>query len=389
MISIKVSSGHGPPFSNLYKEAVILKSEMILVVYIRFRVAKAHLFALTTFYLGVGIAFPMAVTLTICNRRRAIYESIPFSVQLLNEFWYSKSKPPSKVDEGWIYWSNEDLSKIDQDSISALVVIGKKGSINIIYKPTPVLNSLGKLEAIVGNIHDMKSTQSIFKIEGDEVGSCFAIEKHENVPMNHRPEFPLGADAVKGTCYEDADDELALVALPNIALLPYGFEIKSVELDEDFVEEMKKISDNHGFWAQQMFNAFDQHDKDHGTELVVENLTNLIKNEPARRSKKMASASTSATKNFSTVFHAAAGPIVDISQAQPHPLPDDPGVTQPVLTQMIETLKNIGSSLTSNHPTSIVVASQTQYARKALAPPRVLGKGTLMKNSTCVSDFHT
>ena len=292
---------------------------------------------------------------------------------------YSKSKPPSKVDEGWSYWSNEDLSKIDQDSISALVVIGKKGSINIIYKPTPVLNSLGKLEAIVGNIHDMKSTQSIFKIEGDEVGSCFAIEKHENIPMNHRPEFPLGADAVKGTCYEDADDELALVALPNVAPLPYGFEIKSVELDEDFVEEMKKILDNHGFWAQQMFNAFDQHDKDHGTELVVENLTNLIKNEPARRSKKMASASTSATKNFSTVFHAAAGPIVDISQAgekheaaqnvvksyfmpnptpQPHPLPDDPGVTQPVLAQMIETLKNIGSSLTSNHPTSIVVASQ-------------------------------
>ena len=120
---------------------------------------------------------------------------------------------------------------------------------------------------------------------------------------------------------------------------------------------------------------FDQHDKDHGTEQVVENLTNLIKNEPARRNKR-ASAITSATKNFSTVFRAAAGPIVDISQAgekheaaqnvvksyfmpnptpQPHPLPD---VSGPVLAQMIETLKSIGSSLTSNHPTSIIVASQ-------------------------------
>ena len=67
----------------------------------------------------------------------------------------------------------------------ALVVIGKKGLINIIHKPTPVLNSLGKLEAIVGNIHDMKSTQSIFKIEGDEVGSCFAIEKHETIDHTH------------------------------------------------------------------------------------------------------------------------------------------------------------------------------------------------------------
>ena len=77
------------------------------------------------------------------------------------------------------------MSKIDHDSILALVVIGKKGLINIIHKPTPVLNSLGKLEAIVGNIHDMKSTQSIFKIEGDEVGSCFAIEKHETIDHTH------------------------------------------------------------------------------------------------------------------------------------------------------------------------------------------------------------
>ena len=172
---------------------------------------------------------------------------------------------------------------------------------------------------------------------------------------------------------------MALIALPNVAPLPYGFDIKSLELGEDFVKEMKKISDNHGFWAGQMYNAFDQHDKDHGTAQVVENLTNIIKNDPARRNKKLISASTSATKNFSTVFRAAAGPIVDIFQAgekheaahnvvksyfmpnptpQPHPLPDVSGMTQPVLAQMIETLKSIGSSLTSNHPTSIIVASQ-------------------------------
>jgi len=288
---------------------------------------------------------------------------------------YSKSKPPSKVDTNWIYWSNGDFEKINHESISALVVIDKKGGVNIIYKPTPVLNSSGKLEAIVGNIHDMKSSQSIFKIEGDEVGSCFAIDKHETIPENHRPEFPLGADAVKGTCYEDADDEVALIALPNVAPLPFGFELKSVDLDEDFVEEMTKISVDHGFWAQQMFNALEQYDKDHGTEQVVENLTNMIKNEPAKRSKKMASASTSATKNFSTVFHAAAGPIVDIVRVgekheaeqnevksyfmpnptpQPPTLPDVTGMPHPVFNQMIETLK----SLSSNQPTSIIVASQ-------------------------------
>ena len=226
---------------------------------------------------------------------------------------YSKSKPPSNVDPNWIYWSRGDFEKVDHDSISALVVIGKKGLINIIHKPTPVLNSLGKLEAIVGNIHDMKNTQSIFKVDGDEVGSCFAIEKHETIPENHRPEVPLGVDAVKGTCYEDAEDELALIALPNAAPLPYyGYKLKSLQLDEDFVGEMNEISDNHGFWAGQMFNALDQYDKDLGTEQVVENLTNMIKNEPSTRKKKLSKASDSATKNFSTVSRAAAGPIVDI-----------------------------------------------------------------------------
>ena len=262
----------------------------------------------------------MAVILTICNRRepatKAYLFRFNFSMSSFPLFFtdamvtlYSKSKPPSKVDKKWIYWSNEDLSKIDHESISALVVIGKKGSINIIHKPTPVLNSLGKLEAIVGNIHDMKSTQSIFKIEGDEVGSCFAVEMYEDIPTNLRPEHPLGPEAVKGACYEEVNDELALVAIPNVAPLPYGFDIKY------FINEMEKISDNHGFWARHMYNAFDQHDKDHGTEEVVEKLTNLIKDEPVKRNKKMASAKSSATKNFSTVYRATSGPIVDISQA--------------------------------------------------------------------------
>jgi hypothetical protein len=289
---------------------------------------------------------------------------------------YSRSKPPSKVDPNWIYWSNGDFEKINHDLTSALVVIGKKGLINIIYKPTPVLNSFGKLEAIVGNIHDMKSTQSIFKIEGDEVGSCFAIVKHETVPTNHRPENPLSADAVKGTCYEDAEDELTLIALPNAAPVPYGFDLKSSQLDEDFVEEMKKVSDDHGFWAEQMYNAFDQYDKDHGTEQVVENLTNMIKNEPLTRNRKLLNASKSATKNFSTVIHAAAGPIIDIvrvgemheaeqnvvkSYFMPNPTPQPPtipGMPHPVFEQMIETLKSIGSNMNSKQPTSIIVASQ-------------------------------
>jgi hypothetical protein len=60
-----------------------------------------------------------------------------------------------------------------------------------------------------------------------------------------------------------------------------------------------------------MYNALDQYDKDLGTELVVENLTNMIKNEPSTRKKKL-SARDSATKNFSTVSRATAGPIVDI-----------------------------------------------------------------------------
>ena len=132
----------------------------------------------------------------------------------------------------------------------------------------------------MGNIHDMKmkSTQSIFKIQGDEVGSCFTIERHETIPMNHCPEMPLGADAVKGTCYEDVDDEVALIALPIVAPLPFGFDLKSLIFGRRLCRRNEE-----GFWAQQMYNAFDQHDKDLGTVQVVKNLTNIITTRPYRR----------------------------------------------------------------------------------------------------------
>ncbi len=65
-------------------------------------------------------------------------------------------------------------------------------------------------------------------------------------------------DSVKETGWEVARKELALIVIPTMAPLPYGTDIKSTELDDDFIEEMKKLSPEHGFLAKMMVDAYDQ-----------------------------------------------------------------------------------------------------------------------------------
>ncbi len=73
--------------------------------------------------------------------------------------------------------------------------------------------------------------------------------RFQDVPEKFRPEFALLADSVKETNWEEAKKELALIVIPTMAPLPYGTDIKSTELDDDFIDEMKKLSPEHEFWA--------------------------------------------------------------------------------------------------------------------------------------------
>jgi hypothetical protein len=94
----------------------------------------------------------------------------------------------------------------------------------------------GTLEGIIGNMFIEKCTPAFFKIDGDEIGSCCAIQKHEDIPSEHRPEMPLQADIVKGTNYENYPHEISMLVIPNLSPLPFGKKIEQTSFDDAFIE---------------------------------------------------------------------------------------------------------------------------------------------------------
>jgi hypothetical protein len=91
------------------------------------------------------------------------------------------------------------------------------------------------------------STPTIIRIDGGEIGSCFTIQVFEDIPENSRPEIALQPEMLKDSKWDEAAKNLALVVLPTLAPLPFGKEIKSTMLDDNFLNEMMKISTKHGF----------------------------------------------------------------------------------------------------------------------------------------------
>jgi hypothetical protein len=174
----------------------------------------------------------------------------------------------------------------------------------MIYKPTPVTDK-DELMCIIGNMFDESSSPAFFKIDLDEIGSCYAILEHPKIPAE-RPEIPLQSDSVKDTDWEDAEMEIALVAIPTLAPIPYGKEIKSTTLDKNFIEEMQAISSAHGFWAQTMSDVVDQHEVNNHTETV---LKRMIESLPPSSSHDPARAATKGLRGMTFVSN----PYVDLS----------------------------------------------------------------------------
>ena len=185
---------------------------------------------------------------------------------------YTVSKPPSAVTPEWIFWSRLDFRRsLASDEVSSVVFITHKKEISMIYKPTLIIDK-DELVCIIGNMFDESSSPAFFKIDLDEIGTCCAILEHPKIPTEFRPEIPLQSDSVKDTDWEDAEMEIALVAIPTLAPIPYGKEIKSGILDDNFIEEMQAISDVHGFWARTMSDVIDQHEVDNHTETVLKRM---------------------------------------------------------------------------------------------------------------------
>ena len=89
------------------------------------------------------------------------------------------------------------------------------------------------------------STPTIINVDGNDIGSCSMIQIFPDIPETFFPENTLQADSVKDTEWEEANKEIALIVIPTVAPLPFGMDIKSTVLDDDFIEEMQKISAKH------------------------------------------------------------------------------------------------------------------------------------------------
>jgi hypothetical protein len=219
---------------------------------------------------------------------------------------YTVSKPPSAVNPEWIFWSRNDFQRnLLSDEVSSLIFVTRKKEISKIYKPTPVTDK-NELVCIIGNMFDESSSPAFFKIDLDKIGSCRAILEHPKIPAEFHPEIPLQSDSVKDMDWDDTQVEIALIAIPSLAPIPYRKEIKSTTLNKNFIEEMKAISSAHGFWAQTINDVVDQHELDNHTETVI---TRMIESVPPSSSCDPARA---ATKGF-RVMTFASGPFIDPS----------------------------------------------------------------------------
>jgi hypothetical protein len=181
--------------------------------------------------------------MTSCHLPYSLHPLVFLSYSLIDHANYIYSKPPSAINQGWFYWTTPDFQKInpDLDQVAALIFITRKKEIGIIYKPTPVLDAeKKKLLRIIGNMLEEGSTPAIIKIDGGEIESCFTIQVFEDIPQNYRPEIALQPEMLKDTEWDGATKSLALIMLPTLAPLPFGKEIKSTMLDDDFVDKKEK-----------------------------------------------------------------------------------------------------------------------------------------------------
>jgi hypothetical protein len=159
---------------------------------------------------------------------------------------YTSSKPPSTVNPGWIYWLAKDLENPDSNQITAFLFVTRKKEVCLLYKPMPIIND-GKFAGFIGNMFDEGSNPAIITIDGNEVGSCFAVEYFNGIPEEFCPEIPLEVNMVKDTAWENAMQDIALIALPTLVPIPFGMYVESTIFGNAFMEEMNK------YWLSMAF----------------------------------------------------------------------------------------------------------------------------------------
>jgi hypothetical protein len=122
----------------------------------------------------------------------------------------------------------------------------------------PVKNQDGNFEGNASNMFSRKGTPDFIKIDAKEVGSCYAIQDYNKLPAAHHPKISLKANVLKGTEWENAIKDIALCVIPNLAPLPFGKTISSINFDDSFINKMDTISKSHDFWEKLINDVIEQ-----------------------------------------------------------------------------------------------------------------------------------
>jgi hypothetical protein len=212
------------------------------------------------------------------------------------------------VNPGWIYWSAKDLKNPDSNQIAAFLFATRKKEVCLLYKPTPFIYD-GKFTGFIGNMFNEGSTPAIITIDGDEVGSCFAVKYFNRIPEEFCPKIPLEVNMVKDTAWENAMQDIALIALPTLVLILFGTYVESTIFNDAFMEEMNKILAEHGFWAKAMSDVFKQ------ALLNEDSVTTAERLMSSKTSSKARDPTHAATKGIRGATVASLGPFIETSQA--------------------------------------------------------------------------
>jgi hypothetical protein len=167
----------------------------------------------------------------------------------------------------------------------------------------------GEFAGFFGNMFKEGCTPAIITIDGDEVGFCFAVKYFNGIPQEYCPEIPLKVNMVKDTAWENAEQYITLIALPTLVPIPFGTDVESTTFDEAFMEEMTKISAEHGFWAKTMSYVFEQALLNKDSLTIAERLMS------SKASSKLRNPTRAATKGIRKATVTSSGPFIETSQA--------------------------------------------------------------------------
>jgi hypothetical protein len=103
--------------------------------------------------------------------------------------------------------------------------------------------------------------------------------------------------------------DIALIALPTLVPIPFGTDVESTTFDDAFMEEMNKISAEHGFWAKTMSDIFEQALLNDDSITIAERMMS------SKASSKNCDPTHAATKGIRGAAVASLGPFIKTTQA--------------------------------------------------------------------------